>query len=316
MATPNRPIEEHLAETIDSLNTSLVLQQFTKLQEKTSVITAIQNAVAKLQLEYRAKYGSRTSEYRVGGFCRLLGIKLIAGTLLRNPKTGNLLVGRHKYRGTLKEKGRLDFYATPPTIIIPDSFDRTQARITVAHEIGHYLVRQTADGIDTATEMPNPTEEEEAMAEYASRLLLMPGEVSPDINQLSLALTCINEAGLRQVSIWAAVARSADPDRKPLGVRGAILWKIKKANVEPDLVHEMLAPEWHLCPNAFVRIGKGGCRQGSLIAQLAGQGNTDALGTSEESVRIGGFVGNYKIDAFAWGSLKKGTRRVLSIFLE
>ncbi|MGA9063436.1 MAG: hypothetical protein WB341_17465, partial [Terracidiphilus sp.] len=35
-----------------------------------------------------------------------------------------------------------------------------------------------------------------------------------------------------------------------------------------------------------------------------------------EDVNIGTFAGRYRIDAFAWGSLEKGSRVVLTVFRE
>jgi hypothetical protein len=54
---------------------------------------------------------------------------------------------------------------------------------------------------------------------------------------------------------------------------------------------------------------------GSLVAELAGA-VAPLGGSMSEAVSIGSFVGTFRIDGFAWGSIDDGTRLVLSVFRE
>ncbi len=200
----------------------------------------------------------------------------------------------------------------------PSTVDQVRARLSVAHELGHYLIHKRESGPDKASLRLGSTREEEAIAEYAARLLLLPNGLSPSTGKMypSQAAMCIAEAGLAKVTIHAATARLADPDQPRVGIRGAILWRLNAAVPHSAPIEHRLTPHWHLCPGAFVPIRRCRARAGSLVASLAAKGPNSAFDSREEEIKIGTLKGHYTVDAFAWGSVRAGTRLVLSMFVD
>ena len=209
--------------------------------------------------------------------------------------------------------------------------------MSAAHEIGHFLIHHRGDKLDLATAKMGPSPEEEAIVEYASRLLLMPEfstvsrpqpkatrteqlplitdeshRPASDVLASNLAKDSIVEAQRAEVTIHSAVARLGDPDRSSGGIRCAVLWRMTTRISSDAPTWQRLTPHWHLS-NAFIPIGKCSARSGSLVADLA-EKDIPTQGSRFEEVSIGGLVGKYMVDAFAWGALASGTRLVLSIF--
>jgi hypothetical protein len=202
------------------------------------------------------------------------------------------------------------------TIRIPSDVDRTTARVSVAHELGHALIHFRDNRFDHATIKLPSTDDEEALAEYGARLLLMPREMwngySPESN---LAEYVVKQAGTADSTLHSAVLRLGDPDLSFHDIEGAILWRLNRHIAKHAPIHERLTPYWHVCPNAFVPIKKSQARVGSLVSDIAAEnGHAGTCATRTEQVQIGSFGGRFKIDAFASGSVSDGTRFVLSIF--
>jgi len=76
-------------------------------------------------------------------------------------------------------------------------------------------------------------------------------------------------------------------------------------------IERRLTPQWFECPGAFIPVGKCCARAGSLVAHLAAEADNVVAGNRVEDVQIGTLVGRFRVDAFAWGSLRTGTRLVL-----
>lgn len=193
----------------------------------------------------------------------------------------------------------------------------TQARISVAHEIGHYLIHAPHGILNWGTFSSPSSREEEIIAEYIGRLLLLPGASVND--QLARSRTqteaCVRSASKALVSIHTAVSRLADPDQPAAAnFRGAILWGLnRRVGIDRPLA-ERLTPFWHIC-SEFVPIRKCSARTGSIVAEL-GAMNGDAASSQKEDVHIGAFRGRFLVDGFAWGNVAKGTRLVLTIFTD
>jgi Zn-dependent peptidase ImmA (M78 family) len=245
--------------------------------------------------------------------CDLAGAALI-GKRPRGRRSDDYSFESYKRR--VGHTGKLYFDGLRATIKIPDHVDPNTARVSVAHEIGHLLIHRRGTGYDKATLRLQSSPEEEALAEYCARLLLIPTYVwSPSLPEENLARYAITQSSLTRVTLHAAVTRLGDPDVVTAGVRGAILWRINSQVSRSESISARLTPHWHLCPKAFVPVRKCKARDGSLIAQVAGDNRARAQSGIEE-VSIGSFVGSFRIDAFACGTIDDGTRLVLSIFRE
>ena len=197
-----------------------------------------------------------------------------------------------------------------PCILIPEGIDGYRARVAAAHEIGHILVHRRHDCYDHVTIRLATSLHEEAIAEYIARVLLLP--------QRRVATTNLAEAAVRwasetEVTVHAATGRVGDPDQQELAVRGAILWKMSANSESDSSIADRLTPAWHLCAGAFIPIGRCKARSQSLIAEVA---DTTAPACAEriEDVHIGSLQGEFRVHAFAWGSVSAGTRLVLSVF--
>ena len=191
-----------------------------------------------------------------------------------------------------------------------------RARVSAAHEVGHYLIHLRDRELDLITLRSSTSPEEETLSEYIGRLLLLPLNLfqahfeEPNAS----ALGCLRAASRALVSIHASTARLVDPDHPDDRVRGAIFWKIDRRKIDTASLGERLTPYWHLCPGAFIPVGKCHARRDSLIVAMAAAPG-DAHGTTVEEVQIGTLNGKFLVDVFAWGSVAARTRCVLSIFL-
>jgi hypothetical protein len=215
--------------------------------------------------------------------------------------------------GTCAHTGMLYFRGRKAAIKIPQTIDGALARVSVAHELGHLIIHRRGHCYDEATVRLPSTPAEEALAEYCSRLLLMPSFLWAPLAHHNLAEFALAQSSLNRVTLHSAVTRLGDPDVVSLGVRGAILWRLNQAIGSFESMSRRLTPYWHLCPEAFVPVKKCKARTGSLIAELARENMTRSDSRTEE-VSIGTFKGTFRVDAVAWGSVEEGTRLVLSVF--
>jgi hypothetical protein len=264
-----------------------------------------------------AAYGSTPDRVRppieVERLCSLCGAHLTgAKPRARAPNAYSV----ESIRPRSGHTGKLYFDQSMVSIKIPEDVDHSTARISVAHELGHLLIHRRGSWYDEATVRLRSSPEEEALAEYCARLLLMPAPLwLPHIQSGNLAEYAVAQASLMRVTVHSAVTRFGDPDVTSTGVRGAILWRMNRDVGTSDPIHARLTPQWHLCPGSFVPVRKCKARLGSLVADLAAAGRVKGDSKYEE-VSIGSFTGYFRIDAFAWGSVQDGTRLVLSVFIE
>jgi hypothetical protein len=288
----------------------LSLRRFQESMESESVIRAIQAAASKMLWSYDRRFGV-SAAVSVGRLCYLCGVELVG----RVPRriSGALYSSGAISSGSKTHRAEFRVEAGRPVVRISHLHDEGVARISVAHELGHLMVHQRGSVLERATLLLGTSDEEEAVVEYAARLLLLSRAFlsSVSASPYSLAESCVAEAGRARVTLHAATLRLADPDLPDHGVRAAILWRLNPRTADSKPIEERLTPQWFACPGAFVPVGKCHARPGSLVAELASRCDMPAAGSRVEDVRIGTLRGRFEVDAFAWGSVRAGTRLVL-----
>jgi hypothetical protein len=290
----------------------LVLREFCAFRNAISPIEAAHQAASDLLKGSRDKNNSSSLIISVTHLCEALGIELVGARASVNRSSLELM--ELADTRTPLRRAKLRFSDSIPIIEVRDDHI-ARARLSVAHEIGHYLIHRRKDGMDWLTLRVSSTAEEETLAEYIGRLLLLPrGEVDAFFGCTVDAVDCLKLAASACVSIHAVGSRLLDPDRTEQRVAGVILWSMRhRAGESYEHPAQAFAPEWHICPDSFVPVGNCHIRRTSVIGQLAAK-EQDVAGRGQEDVSIGTFKGTFRVDAFAWGSWENKTRKVLSIF--
>ena len=216
-----------------------------------------------------------------------------------------------------KHGASVKFTSPRPVINLSSDIGWARGRVAAAHEIGHVLIHRRDFGYDQATIRLGSTPAEEALAEYAARLLLVPldlfGGQLEAITDKNYAVRALTIAQYAQVTLHTAAARLGDPDVSRHGIRGVIFWRVQNRRGTSAPPMEVLTPQWHLCPDAYIPVGRCKAGSGSLVQELSVE-TTPVAGTRVESVAIGGLRGTFIVDAFAWGSRADKTRVVMSVF--
>jgi len=295
---------------IDSL--PVTLRRFCLRSEMHNVVDAAQQNCRKITELYEEKHPEGGGRVSVSRLCDLLGIHLKKPKALRR-KSGwysNLATSRRKERAA----GFFSVSQNVVTITVPPDSSWNVARLTVAHEIGHWMLHRTDDGIDHVTLSLPGTEEEECVAEYCGRMLLMHRAFCGDMGNLAEA--CLREASRLVVTLHASASRLMDPDQIRAGVRGIVLWRLHPRMPATVSVGERLTPQWHICPGGFIPVFRCHARHDSLIVRIASAGDDAVADSATEQVEIGSLSGVFHVDAFSWGSIARGTRLVLSVFCD
>jgi hypothetical protein len=249
--------------------------------------------------------------------CDVLGIVLegVAPTMSRAGREIEK-VDCARYRS--EERARLSFHDGKAVVRVSERDARSlaRARYSVAHEVGHFLIHQRGDTMDWMTLRADTTVEEEALAEYIGRLLLLPKDhVDAFIKLPVTALQCVTLAARAEVSLHAAAARLLDVDATDRGIRGVIFWQMAGRVDSAADIAKAFAPHWHQCPGSFVPVRRCHLRHDSMLARLA-HGTGKAQDAAQEEVSIGSFKGRFKVSGFAWGSVEKRSRKALSVFTD
>lgn len=290
----------------------LTIRRFLEFYGGDHPIAALQRAVLDLMQRYTATHRS-SMPVRVEHLCEMLGIKL-AGKPPSCSSRSSPSYAPYAPRSRAGHTGMLRIENSGPVVVIPDDVDRETAKLSVAHEIGHFLIHWRADRLDEATLRLRAHPIEEALAEYAARLLLLPRELWLGITaSTNLAEFAVATSGLAGVTVNSAVSRLGDPDLLDIDVCGAIFWRMSRDRQAGLPVSEQMSPHWFRCPGAFVPVNRSKARPGSLAADLAAHEGT-VLGSRTEEVRIGTFIGTFVVNAYAWGSIEEGRRVVLTVF--
>jgi hypothetical protein len=288
----------------------LAIRRFMEEYGAQRPVDAMQVATDKLLEMYQHSVDPFTKPISVEKICSLAGAELIGSRPSSRPHVG---YNSEDTRPRVGHTGKLYFRNSRAVIKIPDEIEFETARISVAHEIGHLLIHRRGEECDAVTIRLSSSAEEEALSEYAARLLLLPSAFFWPEAETNLAQYAVERAGVAKVTIHSAVSRLGDPDMCNLNVRGAIFWKINPELPRSGPLYTRLTPRWHLCPGAFVPVSRSKARAGSLIAELA-DSSSPSRGWDIQTVNIGTFIGTFRVDVFAWGSVSEGTRSVLSVF--
>lgn len=291
-------------------NTPLAVRRFVRDFGMECPSKAMKVATDFLLLKYGAQSDPPTTPIEVERLCEIYGASVTG--VRPKPREGNVY-SVDSWEPRQGHTGRVSFDGSRALISIPKSVDFATARLSVAHELGHLLIHRRGEEYDEATLRLGSSPEEEALAEYAARLLLLPSRLCRPPSETNLAEFAVTQASRMRVTIHCFVARLGDPDVAPSSIQGAILWRMRPDLATAEPLYARLTPQWHLCRDAFIPIRKCKARPESLVADLGAAGAPIAMSRREE-VNIGSFAGRFQVDAFAWGSVGDGTRLVLSVF--
>ena len=288
----------------------LALRRFQECWDNALPTEAMRHATAQVVKDYRSRFPSASPVFGVPRLCEVIGVRLRG---LRPPSRIRPSYPDSRSSNHVGHSGSVRFLRDEkPLVVIPEEVNGYRARMAAAHELGHVLVHKRGDDYDPVTTRLPSSSEEEAIAEYAARLLLIP---TKDSSVQNLAEDVVRWARHSEVTIHAAACRLGDPDHVSPQLRGVVLWKLSNRVGSDSILANRLTPAWHLCPNAFIPIGKCSARAGSLVAELA-EGYTPASDIRAEGVQIGSLRGNFRVHGYAWGSVSAGTRLALSVFEE
>jgi hypothetical protein len=282
-----------------------------------TTIEAMQHTVSELLRKYATHGSDPSPRISASTLCKACGIAL-EGRFPARDRTRTAYSLGGNFTSASSHSGTLYLDPERPRIRLADGLDYKRARVAVAHELGHYLIHRRGDSVDSFTAKLPSSAEEEALSEYAARLLLIPDSIANNVGAASnLVEHCLQVAQRADVTVHSAAARLGDPDSsQEKGLRGIILWRLNSAVPHDDPISARLTPQWHLCPDVFVPIRRCHAGRNSLIAEVAASDESTARGSRRERVRIGSLVGTFRVDAIAWGNLKRGSRLVLAAFVE
>lgn len=281
----------------------LTIRRFVQQQQSEGVVEAAVRSTQRLLQDYQTTVGPLSPTIRLSKLAKLQSVELRG--------LGNIAATRVVGRGpSQRYHAAITMVGDSPTITIPPGSNRADARISVAHELGHLLIHSRGKQVDEITVKLGTSREEEALAEYMGRLLLMEKRLChSDLSDDGMTRLCFDLSSAANVPLIVALARIGDPDQN-LGVAGVIIWDLRRDR-QPTIA-ERLRPYCRLCGAAFIP-DRSHAREGSLTAIVA-SGESERIVVGTESVRIGRFVGEFRVEAYGWGSEERGTRKVLSIF--
>jgi hypothetical protein len=286
----------------------LALTRFATARGVLHATAAMQMATREL-LERITTTSTRDAPISVQSLCRACNVTVKGAEQLSSRRDRQWIDRPRRSVHT----GEIVFEGDTPFIRLPPHIDFSTARISIAHELGHFLIHSTSASRVTSR-LPT-SGEEEAVAEYGARLLLMPPKKCQADYSANLAEVALCWSQNARTTLHSAVERLGDPDVGLKSLRGAILWRVGENGPNSADLYTRLEPRWHLCESAFVPIGKCKARRQSLVAAAASECSFVTASAVEE-VRIGTFEGVFRVDVVSWGSISEGTRIVLSIFSE
>lgn len=292
----------------------LALRRFRESMGVTSTISAMQLAVAGVLRGYAKLVPRPAAHMSAIALCRVCGVTL-DGQLPRKVTQRPVYSAYPNVTTAAVRRGLIYQDPRHPRIHLSPDLDYATARIAVGHELGHFLIHRRGGTLDVETLRLPASQEEEALSEYAARLLLLPFRRSKEGDDAAnLAVQSFRAAREADVTMYASVARLGDPDSPWRdGVRAVILW-----GMQPDArccisAAERFVPQWHLSPSTLIPMKRCHGRQ-SLVAELGSIGEGTVSGARTEAVSIGALKGDFRVDAVAWGSARRGTRLALAVF--
>lgn len=300
-------LRDLLQKEANAIPLSLPLKRFAEVCQVDDPSMAMRIVTRRLLTQVRPNDSS--GPISIESLCRLSKITLAGSERV----TSSVDHGWAGYFRNSSHVGEIVFHRDSAVIRVPCHLDFSAARLSIAHELGHFLIH--AQGRDRVTTRLPSTDDEEALAEYGARLLLMPADDLKIQQSGNLAAAALTVSRSMRTTLHSAVSRLADPDVEFSPIRGAILWRMSEHVSSKCPIEQRLSPYWHLCSPAYVPVRRCKARKGSIIAMAAAARN-GGTGTAVEDVRIGTFTGVFRIDVVAWGCISEGTRIVLSTFTD
>lgn len=302
------------------------VQTFCTWHNQKSPVAAMEKVVEDLLVNCGQKsetgFDCSTFATNIGEICRFLGIDV------RGPQPSVPSKSVYSTSGSRGDKiskpavsGTLQLVDGKPVVYVPNKTDLPHRRLSVAHEIGHYLMLWKGDRVDRSAAGFSSTQEEEELAEYAARLILLPKFALAVPSGFGVAKSCIYLAGRRCTTVWSAARRMGDPGIAQNNLRAIVLWRLNPEVLACEPLHKRMTPQWFIGEKIYIPVKKCHAGFSSLVANLAAKesGEKPVEGVAEEMVSIGSlksFNNKMSVDAFAWGSVSRGTRLVLSVFFE
>jgi hypothetical protein len=304
----DRGLHDALASHVTAL--PVPLRRFCEYHQTENLVEAVERGCEMLLKEYSTKYRDLTRRVSVGWLCDAAGVR-VNGV----PSKVRAYWRDTAARNLRRSRTRIDFGDSQPTIYLDSALPRELARVEIAHELGHWVIYNRNGIPDRKLLRLETSAQEEAVAEYIARCLLMPSkQKNVGGGETNESVRCMLQAGIAAVPIYCSAARRGDPDQKTDRIDGAILWGLKRRPKLGEALADAMTPYWHLCGAEFVPIGRCRARYGSLVERLATLGDEEVSDRHDEEVAIGTLRGNFVVDGFAWGSVRRGTRLVLTIF--
>jgi len=279
-------------------------------------IEAIEKECSDIIRQYRELHGI-TKPISLKWLCKILNIEITGKIPTKTHKSQYYQSWVQPFRSDIVE-GKLLLKNGTPHINLPYGLHLDLARFVVAHEIGHWILYKHLIEKSPSILQRGSTPEEEYLACYAARRLLIPDSsfYEPASSNKSLSYKCILATGRARVTLYTATLRFGDYDICSTKIDTAILWKINPSISKDKPVFHRLTPQWFCSREKFIPVGKCRARENSIIEEMAKDSSKACYGNRIEKVDIGELNGEFNVDAYSWGSIKDGTRLVLSIFEE
>ena len=185
-----------------------VLKRFADSRGMASATAAAQLATKQV-LESVSQNGSTMVPVDIDAICKLLVVRLEGIASSARPAPGYSARPRAPRVG---HTGSIRFEGARPVVTIPDHIDYATARLSVAHEIGHLLVHSRDGKPDQATLRLPSEADEEAIAEYVGRMLLLPPSMWQNYRpSLNLAEYAVAQSSLARVTVGAPTRTVMSP---------------------------------------------------------------------------------------------------------
>jgi hypothetical protein len=288
------------------MSPSTLVRQFAERHGCVAANAAMQHAAAAVLIKYDEKHPT-SGHISVSWLCDLLGVSLRGTENVMRDSYGRV-PGSGASR--IRHDAELRF-GTPPVVRLRRQLPEPRARLSIAHELGHFLVRSVDYDLGRSA---SSTPEEEEVAEYGARLLLMPPRLFASTIATGtepLPARCLRTAGALRTTIRSVAVRLFDPDVRCFSLAAIILWRM--AEEQDDTTGPRFVPWWFVAPNTFVPRAAW-ARHSCVVMTAAMSAEPDTVAGNVEDVAIGSLAGRFRVDAFAWGRLSDQSRVVLSCF--
>ena len=213
-----------IGEAWDPDNTSLAVRRFVREIGMDCPSKSMKMATDILLFKYGTQGDRQVAPIAVEKLCEIYGASV---TGIRPKSRDANVYSIDSWQSRQGHTGRVSFDGPRAVITIPESVDYPTARLSVAHELGHLLIHRRGEEHDEVTLRLGSSPAEEALAEYAARMLLIPSGCCEAAAGANLAEFAIAQASRLRVTIHCFVERLGDPDVASTSIQGAILWRMR-----------------------------------------------------------------------------------------